>query len=247
MAKKHKHEEHVNHERWLVSYADMVTLLFALFVVLYAIGVTELEKLQQLKKSIQWAFHISGEGQTKEEGIYDDRSGGGDLPEPAPLITAQDGAMREFLEEVLPREFEEVTGLSLTVVMTDDTVSFRAPLSAFFPPTRPFPVRTNIIGWLGKVVMGSLSFTSNIRIRVETPDVLVGEYNGRRLTAVQLCMQRLETLRRLVANMPEVRPHLIDVELAEQEPRPAAPAAEGTFSWEDRAQVIFAFSTRRGR
>ena len=29
-----EHEEHVNHERWLVSYADMLTLLFVLFVVL---------------------------------------------------------------------------------------------------------------------------------------------------------------------------------------------------------------------
>ena len=36
MAKKHKHEEHENHERWLVSYADFITLLFAFFVVLYA-------------------------------------------------------------------------------------------------------------------------------------------------------------------------------------------------------------------
>ena len=36
MARKHKHEEHQNHERWVISYADLVTLLFALFVVLYA-------------------------------------------------------------------------------------------------------------------------------------------------------------------------------------------------------------------
>ena len=34
MAKK-KHEEHENHERWLVYYADFITLLFAFFVVLY--------------------------------------------------------------------------------------------------------------------------------------------------------------------------------------------------------------------
>ena len=31
-----EHEEHVNHERWLVSYADMLTLLFVLFVVLFS-------------------------------------------------------------------------------------------------------------------------------------------------------------------------------------------------------------------
>ena len=48
MAKKHKHEEHVNHERWVISFADMMTLLFALFVVLYAMGVQDLEKLKDL-------------------------------------------------------------------------------------------------------------------------------------------------------------------------------------------------------
>ena len=38
MARKHKPEEHENLERWLVSYADFITLLFAFFVVMYAIS-----------------------------------------------------------------------------------------------------------------------------------------------------------------------------------------------------------------
>lgn len=47
-----EHEEHVNHERWLVSYADMITLLMVLFVVLFAIGQTDLKKFSQLKHSL---------------------------------------------------------------------------------------------------------------------------------------------------------------------------------------------------
>ena len=38
MARRRHHEEHENHERWLVSYADFITLLFAFFVVMYSIS-----------------------------------------------------------------------------------------------------------------------------------------------------------------------------------------------------------------
>ena len=71
MGRKKKHEEHVNHERWLVSFADMMTLLFALFVVLYALGQADLEKAKELKRSVQWAFHIAGEGKTKDSGLFE--------------------------------------------------------------------------------------------------------------------------------------------------------------------------------
>ncbi len=53
MGRKKKHEEHVNHERWLVSYADFVTLLFAFFVVLYATGQTDDKKVKEFENSIQ--------------------------------------------------------------------------------------------------------------------------------------------------------------------------------------------------
>ena len=56
MAKKKKHEEHENLERWLVSYADFITLLFAVFVVLYALSQLDLAKFKDLKISLQQAF-----------------------------------------------------------------------------------------------------------------------------------------------------------------------------------------------
>jgi chemotaxis protein MotB len=50
-------EEHENHERWLVTYADMLTLLFVLFVVLYAMGALNTSKFNQLKSSLAAAFN----------------------------------------------------------------------------------------------------------------------------------------------------------------------------------------------
>src|SRR5215203_662352 len=54
--KKHHHEEHENHERWLVSGYDMMTLLFAVFVVLFAISSTNVSKVKALQQSLREAF-----------------------------------------------------------------------------------------------------------------------------------------------------------------------------------------------
>jgi len=58
MARKAKHEEHENHERWLVSYADFITLLFAFFVVMYAISQVNEGKYRVLSDSLVNAFKI---------------------------------------------------------------------------------------------------------------------------------------------------------------------------------------------
>ncbi len=55
-AKKHEEEEHENHERWLVSYADMVTLLLVTFVVLYAMSQVDKDKFAQLASGLSNAF-----------------------------------------------------------------------------------------------------------------------------------------------------------------------------------------------
>ncbi len=57
MARKKKHPEHVNHERWLVSYADFITLLFAFFVVMFAASNSDQKKAGQVAQAVQGAFH----------------------------------------------------------------------------------------------------------------------------------------------------------------------------------------------
>jgi chemotaxis protein MotB len=57
MARKKKHPEHVNHERWLVSYADFITLLFAFFVVMFAASNSDTKKAGQIAQAVQAAFH----------------------------------------------------------------------------------------------------------------------------------------------------------------------------------------------
>lgn len=56
---KKKHEEHENHERWLVSYADFITLLFAFFVVMYAVSSVNEGKYRTLSESMVTAFSNS--------------------------------------------------------------------------------------------------------------------------------------------------------------------------------------------
>src|SRR5436190_21872642 len=56
MARKHKHEEHQNHEAWAIPYADLVTLLLAFFVVMYAISSVNEGKYRVLSDSLVAAF-----------------------------------------------------------------------------------------------------------------------------------------------------------------------------------------------
>lgn len=59
MARKKEPEKAANHERWLVSYADFITLLFAVFVTLYAMSQTDKKKVEQVAASYRSAFGVT--------------------------------------------------------------------------------------------------------------------------------------------------------------------------------------------
>jgi chemotaxis protein MotB len=67
MARRKSEDERDNHERWLVSYADFITLLFAFFVVMYALSSVNEGKYRILSNSMVSAFRnipVNSAGQT---------------------------------------------------------------------------------------------------------------------------------------------------------------------------------------
>ncbi|MBQ3311371.1 OmpA family protein [bacterium] len=80
MAKKKPPEEHINLERWLVSYGDFMTLLLATFVVLYALSQIDISEFIKLEDSIKKAFNAPSliEGSESildgSESIFDNKS-----------------------------------------------------------------------------------------------------------------------------------------------------------------------------
>ena len=73
--RRKKAPEHVNHERWIVSYADFITLLFAFFVVMYSVSSVNEGKYRVLSQTLTTAFQDAGRsldpiqvGELKQQG-----------------------------------------------------------------------------------------------------------------------------------------------------------------------------------
>src|SRR3954447_18889207 len=54
-----KQPEHENHERWLITYADLITLLLIFFVIMYAMSKIDVEKYQILAQALNMEFRKS--------------------------------------------------------------------------------------------------------------------------------------------------------------------------------------------
>jgi chemotaxis protein MotB len=104
MSKK-KHPEHVNHERWLVSYADFITLLFAFFVVLFASSQSDKKKQLKLSEAMQTAFTPLGtfDAHSKTPPLTDINASAITNSIPSPIVRPLPSASTESLEETEAR------------------------------------------------------------------------------------------------------------------------------------------------
>jgi len=141
MAKKKRAEHHAEHidETWLIPYADLLTLLLALFIVLFASAQVDQKKLAQLAEAFNAAFKSSGSSAaifdqkpsmiepTTREALQEIKEQGkkqGELQE-----TAQLGKLKEKLDKYIG---ENNLTWKLHTVLSQDGLLIRIKDSALF-------------------------------------------------------------------------------------------------------------------
>jgi chemotaxis protein MotB len=142
MARKKPPAQHANHERWLVSYSDFITLLFAFFVVMFASSQTDKAKVQQISDSVNQALKtggmtaavheiLGGTVDEKGKGNAQMRGPGGSEPRNTPTP-----AVAELLPSMtlLTKALEsEIKAGKIEVHLEPRGLVVRLPQAAFFP------------------------------------------------------------------------------------------------------------------
>ncbi len=131
--RKKKHEEHENHERWLVSYADFITLLFAFFVVLYATSSQNQEKEKKFEDSIRANFNIASSDTKPNMG-----PAVGQVFDPFDMIqkrNVRNEDLEESITRILKKNMTDEERLSAIESVDRDQQGVRITLAAnnFFP------------------------------------------------------------------------------------------------------------------
>ncbi len=111
MIRRPRIETRINHERWLVSYSDFVTLLFAFFVVMYSVSSVNEKKYRQLASTLESAFSANPDSINNPNGVDVERSG---EPLQSDLLESPLAEVDELAEEIKK---------ALSGVLDDDKIS----------------------------------------------------------------------------------------------------------------------------
>jgi len=190
MAKKHKHPEHENLERWLVSYSDFITLLFATFVVLYALAQVDATDFAKLEDSLKHAFSQNSlfDGQENvlsgSQSIFDQQQASSFIPSLMVEYISpkyEEDSFKEIAESITElTKMGELEGISSKItdkglLLTFDDKYLFAPGSAYLAPAakklldkvgvlicKKFVLHSMIVeGHTDSLTMSSAQFPSN--------------------------------------------------------------------------------------
>jgi chemotaxis protein MotB len=132
---KRQHEEKENRERWLLTYADLITLLMIFFVVMYAISRVDVVKFKQLSEALSVVF---GGGRT----LVGEAPGARVIALPVPAQASDLEEVRASVEELMRRQglrrgsSAQVEQQALKITLAD-TLLFPAASASIVPQARP--------------------------------------------------------------------------------------------------------------
>ena len=177
MAKRHKHEEHENHERWLVSYADFMTLLFALFVVMYATASVDSKKAQQVAESVRFAMHFEGTGGVGALPLFDGPpSEGGCVAQTGanPRSTSEQKAIVESLRRKLQSKLasflqDKTMANAVKIDAEPGRLAIRLAAARFFDPSQA-ALRPEMIPVLDAIAGELAALEKPVRVEGHTDD-----------------------------------------------------------------------------
>ncbi|MES1208526.1 MAG: flagellar motor protein MotB [Pseudomonadota bacterium] len=215
--KRHHEEEHENHERWLVSYADFITLLFAFFVVLYSISRVDNKRMVQVVQAIKFAMHFKGTGGVGELPLFDgppseggcvtnlgterkNTNASADIQAVETLRRHLDKKLRHFVDVR-----KDVT-TAVVVVAEGRRLTVRLSASHFFDPSKA-AIRPEMIPVLD-VIAGELgSLRRKVRIEGHTDPGAIG--SGRFRDNWDLSASRAAAVASYVDRAGEIDPKLL--------------------------------------
>ncbi len=173
--RRQKHEEHENHERWLVSYADFLTLLFAFFVVMYSVSKVDTQKMIQASESLRWALSFEGtggvgklplfQGPPTDGGCALSLSSGSNGLTPREKVVEQ---VRVELEKRLSGMLHKQEG-GVALVVENGRLAVRLTAARFFDPAQA-ALRPDVLPLLDAVARELREYGWPVRIEAHTDE-----------------------------------------------------------------------------
>jgi chemotaxis protein MotB len=172
MKKKRGEDEHENLERWLITYADLITLLLAFFIMMYTFSKQDAQKYQEVSKSLKTIF-------TGGSGLLKTGAGGSSMINPS-LRAGPDSEVEQQLEQ----QVQAMAGStdrdrSITVFRDERGIVIRIMDRAFFDEGKAELKETarEALKKIAPIMKGS---NSPVRIEGHTDDVPIrtGEFRS---------------------------------------------------------------------
>lgn len=166
--KKKHHDEHVD-EAWLLPYSDMLTLLLALFIVMFAMGQTDKAKLEQASKSFQTIF-AGGSGVTTQSGnaiVSNENAGSSSKMSNAQIETDKMESVKKQLEkEISDKGYSDKVNVQLDKegleISIQSTVLFNSGDAT---------IVSNVTSMLNDISKMLLNLNNNVRIAGHTDNI----------------------------------------------------------------------------